>query len=77
MSLSAQMLRAEFGVNNMEAWIHPTSYQCFRLLLMVSWGAHFGSILGLLGPIEDHLNVAAYLSLIADLTVTTWLLPAG
>lgn len=35
MRLRVQMVRAECGVNNMGAWIHPTSYQCFRLLLMV------------------------------------------
>lgn len=40
-------------------------------------GVMGGRLLALLVPIEDHLNAVAYLSLIADHTVTIWLLPAG
>ncbi|CAI9606297.1 unnamed protein product, partial [Staurois parvus] len=36
------MVRSEFGVTNMKAWIHPALYQWFRLV-MVSWCG--GSIL--------------------------------
>lgn len=45
--------------------------QLVSVLQAAADGVMGGHILGLLVPIEDHLNVAAYLSLIADLTATS------
>lgn len=46
----------------MEAWIHPSLHQRFRLLVV--WGYFFGCF-GCL-PIDHHLNATTYLSIIAD-----------
>ncbi len=64
-----QMVRSEFGVKNMKAWI----YHSFSLHGSGWWWwwynsvgniflAHFGSLV----PIEHCLNTTAYLSIVAD-----------
>ncbi len=60
-----QNVGSQFGVNNMTAWIHPTLYQRFRLLVVV-WGIFSWHTLGPLVPTEHRLNATVYLSIVGD-----------
>ena len=62
-SCDIQMVRSEFGINNLKAWIHPALYQQFRQSV---WGIFSWHTLGPLVPIDHHLNPTAYLSIVGD-----------
>lgn len=55
--------RAEFGVNNMKVWIHPALNQQFSLTV---WAIFSSYTLGYLVQFEHHLNVRAFLNIVAD-----------
>ncbi len=63
-----QMVESEFVVKNMKAWIHPALSQRFRLMgvCVMVWEIFSWYTLGLLVPIEHHLNETVYQSIVAD-----------
>ena len=63
-SCDIQMLGSEFGVNNMNAWLHPALYpSCLVSMVQAGggggvmvWGIFSWHTLGPLVPIEHRLN---------------------
>ncbi len=62
-----QMVRSEFGIKNMKAWIRPALSQWFSCWWWCNGVGIFSwHTLGPLVPIEHHLNTTVYLSIVAD-----------